>query len=76
MDHQSAAVLRHSGYSEDDGGSVTAPRHEDNPIDLEAAAEGEFAERTTDCNLGGEVHLERITSAGVGAIDTLLLRWQ
>ena len=51
MKDQSAAILRHSGYSEDDGCFVTAPRHENNPIDLEAAVEGKFAELTSDRDL-------------------------
>ena len=71
MDHQSAAILHHSGYSEDDGSFVNAPRHEDNPIDLEATVEWKFAELTSDIYNGGEVQLVRITSAGVDGNDTL-----
>ena len=69
MENHSAAILHHSGHSEDDGSSVTAPRHEDDPIDLEAAVEWKFAELTSDCNLGGEFCLDRVISAGVDASE-------
>ena len=48
MNHQSGALLHRFGHSEDDGSSDTAPRHEDNPIDLEAAVANKLAELTSD----------------------------
>ena len=69
MEDQSATILHHSGYSEDDGSSATAPRHEDDPVDLQAAVEWKFAELTSDCNLGGEFCLDWVISAGVDASE-------